>query len=430
LSHETLSPGVAAGTTPLRFRGREHTAAKRFWEGTQRVIAPAETIERVRPHFKRLGLTRLADITGLDRIGIPIVLSIRPNSFFLSVDAGKGFTAEAAKASAAMECVERFHGENADLTEIHASYDAVVERHVAMPFELLPVARAAHVSRAQPMSWTLGWDLLGQREVAVPTMMVRLEKRGRVAQPVPFQTGSNGLSAGNNLLEALSGGLLECVERDAVSCQRTAWERSGVPIPRVRLETIEHPAVNDLLDRFERAGVSVVLFDCTVDTGIPVYMAYVFDRVLRHIGIYRGYGAHLDPGIAMVRALTEAAQGRLIFVAGSRDDFFRHEYLRLKQGDDAEAIRFYEGLPATVDARECRSVAAASFEDDVRLILERLRDVGLEQVIVFDLTLPGFQVASIRVVVPGLEGYLFDYYAPGPRARRFIEHRKAEAGKV
>lgn len=415
----------AGPAQPIHHRGRAHAAAKRFWRGTQRVIPPDQTLARVRPHFKSLGLTRLANITGLDRIGIPTILSIRPNSPFLSVDAGKGFTVEAAMASAAMECVERYHGETAQLTELHGSYESVAAQHDVVPLERLPLARWAHFTPRTPVRWAIGWDLMRQCPAAAPSITVRLDKsRSQSRQPIPFQTGSNGLSAGNNFLEAVTGGLLELVERDAVTCQRMAWEQCGRPIPRVRLETVEHPLVCELLERFEAAGVGVVLFDCTVDTEVPTYMAFVYDRVLRHIGIYRGYGAHLDPGIAMVRALTEAVQARLIFIAGSRDDFFRHDYLRLKQGDDAATIQLIERLPATVDARARPSQATPTFEGDVGLVLERLRSVGLGQVIVFDLTHPEFEVSAVRVIVPGLEGYLFDYYTPGPRAAAYIrQHR-------
>jgi YcaO-like protein with predicted kinase domain len=414
---------------PFVFRGTPHAAAKGYWHGTQRVIPPAETVERIRPRFKDLGLTRLANITGLDRIGVPTVLSIRPNSALLSADAGKGFTVEAATASAVMECVERFHGETAQLQETRCSYERMSETCEMIAIDRLPLARGAHFSARQPVSWTLGWDLLGEREVAAPAMLVRLDKwRTRERVPLPFQMGSNGLSAGNNLLEAVDGGLLECVERDAVACQRVASERYGTPIPSVDLTTIEHPAVRELLDRFERAGVGTVLYDCTVDTGIPVYMAYVYDKQLRHIGIYRGYGAHLEPGIAMVRALTEAVQARLVFISGSRDDFFRHDYLRLKQGDDAATIERLERMPATVDARERPSLATSSFEGDIRLILDRLRSVGIEQVLVFDLTRPEFEAAAVRVIVPGLEGYMFDYYTPGPRALQFARS-DAEGGR-
>jgi YcaO-like protein with predicted kinase domain len=423
--------GTPAEAAPFWFRGQQHSAVKRFWHGTQRVIAPAETLERVRPHFRRLGLTRLANVTGLDRIGIPTILSIRPNSSFLSVDAGKGFTVEAAMASAAMECVERYHGENAVASEFRASYEEVAETRPTIPFDLLPLARDAHFAPRQPLEWTTGWDLIAQREVAVPVPLVRLQQRHLHGRGLtPFQTGSNGLAAGNNLLEALSGALLECVERDAVACHRIASERGGGPIPRVRLDTIVDPQVRDLLRRFERAEVGVVLFDCAVDTLVPVYMAYLYDRVSRHIGIYRGYGAHLDPAIAMIRALTEAVQARVIFVAGSRDDFFRHNYLSMKQGDDVSAIRDLERIPATVDGRHCRSSATATFQGDLQILLDRLRQIGISQVIVFELTEAPFTVAAVRVIVPGLEGYMFDYYAPGSRARAFTELRKAEVTKL
>jgi ribosomal protein S12 methylthiotransferase accessory factor len=148
-------------------------------------------------------------------------------------------------------------------------------------------------------------------------------------------------------------------------------------------------------------------------------MSYIDDQTTRHVGVVLGYGAHLDPAIAMARSLTEAAQGRAIYVGGARDDMFRHHYLNLKKADSESAITFLEGLPAVVDARQLTSAAATSFEGDALIVIDRLKAVGLDRVIVFDLTFPGFDVSVVRVIVPGLEGYMFDYYTPGPRARRF-----------
>lgn len=409
-------------TPPLRFRDTLHTARKEFWEGTQRVRSPAETLSVIRPYFPEIGLSRLANITGLDRIGIPIVLSIRANGPYLSVDAGKGFSLEAATASAAMECIERYSAETLELEQIQGSYDEVAARHDMIPAERLPLAKHAMFRTSWRLRWSLGWDLIGEREVAAPSLIVGMDGHTNPHELNPFQSGSNGLSSGNSLLEALNGGLLELIERDAVACHRYRQESRGIDIPRVRLETVRHAAVRELLDRFAAAAVSVVMFDCTVDTRIPVYMAYVYEQHSRHIGIYRGYGAHLDPAIAMIRALTEAVQGRLIFIAGSRDDFFRHHYLGLKQHDDLSTVRRLEAIPAEVDARERSSLATPTFEGDVRVILERLRAVGIDQAIVFDLTKPMFsQVSALRIIVPGLEGYMFHFYAPGRRARVFTE---------
>lgn len=428
VAHAASQEPGASAAPPLRFGGREYRAAKRFWKGTQRVISPGETLERIRPHFARLGLTRLANITGLDHIGIPVVLSVRPNGPSLSADAGKGFTVEAAAASAVMECVERYHAETATPPEFCASYERVAAQHAVVPFERLLRVRATHFTPRLPLHWTLGRDLMQERDVAVPTMWVRLDKKGRMGTaPLPFSSDSNGLAAGNELLEAVNGALLECIERDAVTCWRLAWGH-GDPPPRVRLETIEHPETRELLEHCRRAAVAVILFDCTVDTDIPVFMAYLYDRIQRHVGMYSGYGAHLDPGIAMVRAITEAVQGRLVYISGSRDDFFRHADLRWKLSDDAAAVRDIDAIPATVDARTRPSLATRTFEADIELILQHLRAVGIDQVVLFDLTQPHFDAAAVRVVVPRLEAPESEFCFPGERARAFVRRRRESRG--
>jgi YcaO-like protein with predicted kinase domain len=421
----TARPALTSNTGSVYIRGEPHHAAKVFWHGTQRVVAPAETLARITPYFGSIGLTRLADITGLDRIGIPVVLSVRPNAGYLALDAGKGFTLEAAKVSAAMECLERHHAETIRLPELRVSYEELSREHRVVPVELLPLARHSLFNPKLPERWALGWDIIQEAEVAVPAAMVPMERfRYGPDELVAFQTGSNGLASGNHFLEALEAGLLEVIERDAVACHMLAWQGPGRPIPRVRLDTVKSPLVRELLDRFEAAGVAPVLFDCRVDTDVPVFMAYIYDLRVRHIGMYRGYGAHLDPEIAMVRALTEAAQSRCVYIAGSRDDMFRRPFLRLKQSDYRATIEEIEAVPAVVDMHDARSQATTTFEGDVHVLLQKLQGVGLQNAVVFDLSLPDEPFAVVRVITLGLEGYMFDYYAPGPRARAFLERNQ------
>ena len=85
---------------------------KAYWAGTHRTVAPAETLARVRPLMPTMGITRIANITGLDRLGIPVVMVCRPNSRSIAVSQGKGLTLDAAKASGLMESVETFHAES------------------------------------------------------------------------------------------------------------------------------------------------------------------------------------------------------------------------------------------------------------------------------------------------------------------------------
>ena len=58
--------------------------------GTHRILSPAETVARVTPLMALMGITRVADVTGLDRIGVPVVMVCRPNARSLAVSQGKG----------------------------------------------------------------------------------------------------------------------------------------------------------------------------------------------------------------------------------------------------------------------------------------------------------------------------------------------------
>src|SRR5271155_3839226 len=86
--------------------------AKNFRRGTHRTISPSETWEWVRPLASRMGITRVGNVTGLDRIGIPVAVAVRPNSRSVSVSQGKGLDVAQAMTSALMEAVEGFHAED------------------------------------------------------------------------------------------------------------------------------------------------------------------------------------------------------------------------------------------------------------------------------------------------------------------------------
>jgi ribosomal protein S12 methylthiotransferase accessory factor YcaO len=86
---------------------------KAYRRGTHRTVDPAVTLARVQPYLARMGITRIANVTGLDRIGVPVVMVCRPNSRSLAVAQGKGLTLDAAKASGVMEAIELYHAVNA-----------------------------------------------------------------------------------------------------------------------------------------------------------------------------------------------------------------------------------------------------------------------------------------------------------------------------
>jgi len=88
---------------------------KGYRSGTHRLISPVETVSRVRPLMPVMGITRIANVTGLDVVGLPVVMVCRPNARSIAVSQGKGLDLAAAKASGLMEAVETYHAETIQL---------------------------------------------------------------------------------------------------------------------------------------------------------------------------------------------------------------------------------------------------------------------------------------------------------------------------
>ena len=394
--------------------GVPYEAPKGFHHGTHRTAPPERTLAAIWQAAPTVGLTRLADVTGLDRIGVPTVVGYRPNAPTLAVSGGKGFTTLAATVSAGMEAVEIWHAENPNVESVVAPYATLAREGLTMAEHHLPLMQNPLFDAHRPERWAWGWDLIAQRRVAVPYASVSMgdTNHAQTQRWTPFTAGSNGLAGGNHLLEATAAALFELVERDAVSCSKIA---DGGLSGRVDLDSVVDPLVRSLLDQFDAADITTYLFDCTVDTDIPTYMAIVADRIDMSMGLYQGYGAHLDPSIAMIRALTEAAQSRLLLIAGSRDDYFGRDQ-RMNRSNGANRHRLIDDLPVQTDAHRHANAASDSFGQDIHTIVSRLLAVGLESVVVVNLTHPEVGIPVARAVVPGLEGYLFDHYRPGPRA--------------
>jgi ribosomal protein S12 methylthiotransferase accessory factor len=191
--------------------------AKGHKSGTHRVISPRETVARVQPYLAPMGITRVANVTGLDTIGIPVVMACRPNARSLAVSQGKGFDLDAARASAVMESVEGYHSENVELPLKLASYRDLCVHHTVVDTDLLPrcwwhTAYHPHL----PLLWVEGQDWLQHESVWVPFQIVHGQYTAALRFDLrSFAITSTGLASGNHLLEVASHAISEVVERDA-----------------------------------------------------------------------------------------------------------------------------------------------------------------------------------------------------------------------
>jgi len=230
--------------------------------------------------LERAGITRIADVTGLDNIGVPTTLAIRPNALTIACSSGKGLTLEQAYVSGAMEGFELYAAETASPPSIRGSYRDVAGRYEMPPADDLPLTRWSLFSPEWPFHWFLGWDLIHQGEVPVPLALVGMSRSSALVASVgAFLVSSNGLGAGNSFLEAVTAGIYECIERDAIACQYHAALHRNHKIPIVDDETLRaYPLVAGVLDRCDQAEVDVVVYDCTADTNVPAYSALVYNR--------------------------------------------------------------------------------------------------------------------------------------------------------
>jgi ribosomal protein S12 methylthiotransferase accessory factor len=394
-------------------------------ERWRRTASPEETLNRLKPLMPVFGITRVANVTGLDTVGIPTVMVLRPNSRALSVSQGKGFTLAAAKASGVMESVESYHAERITLPLKLGSYEDLRYTHALVDVERLPRLASGKFTPFLPLLWVEGRSLATGSGVWVPFEMVHTN----YTLPLPtghgyFQASSNGLSSGNHIVEAIIHGLCEVVERDACALWRLGGE-AAQDDTRVDLETVADPVCRDLLARFARAGIEVGVWDATSDVGLPTFACRIVQGGGDHYAANRpaaGFGTHLVKEIALARALTEAAQSRLTHISGARDDLLRDEYEQFL--DPAEQARWLNRIRLGSPIRDFNEIApwhGQSLREDLDEILRRLRAAGLGEAIVVDLTKPEFNIPVVRVIVPGLEGV--DHspdYILGERARAVL----------
>ena len=182
------------------------------------------------PKAPQIGITRLGNVTGLDRIGIPVTVAVRPNSRSVSVSQGKGLGLSQALASALMEAIELFHAEEPAGRAVDASFlELSANARVVRP-GLLSGGEISLPDRTK-IRWIEGYDLLARETCWVPWDVVHTDYTLLTRHSIEqhhFVSGSNGLASGNHLVEAVSSAICELVERDAVAVwhARNIRERS------------------------------------------------------------------------------------------------------------------------------------------------------------------------------------------------------------
>ena len=343
----------------------------------------------------------------------------RPNSRSVAVSQGKGIDLASARASGLMEAAELYHAETITLPLRLCTYEELRYEHNVIDVEELPCGSRSQFHPNLRLLWCQGNDLLNGESVFVPYEMVHTN----YTTPFPdghgcFVSTSNGLASGNNMIEAISHGLCEVIERDATTLWKLCDDEK-LQTKAVDLRSVDDPICQEMLGKLQRAGLSVAVWDITSDIGVATFACCIVPRdnnAMWHCSVATGYGCHPVRDIALVRALTEAAQVRLTAISGLRDDFRRDSYKQFLDPDVLEAMRHrVMGSACTRRFSDVPDWQGETFEDDVEWELKCIRKVGIRRVVMVDLTKPEFALPVVRLIVPGLEPILELGYRPGRR---------------
>jgi len=196
---------------------------------------------------------------------------------------------------------------------------------------------------------------------------------------------------------------------------------------RLQAESLP-PPLDKLCRSAADAGLTLLLRWQPNDLGVPFFSALLADTDRWHPGFLNsGFGCHPDPGVAVVRAVTEAVQSRACFIHGGRDDL-------------CDYYRLFDGWPEARRRGHVEAVLAhwASGDDPVAFddvpgpvvhgtlgqaydaLLCGLERVGLNRLLRVVYTPPTLAVQVVRIIVPGCE---FAFEGRTRRVgRRLYEH--------
>jgi len=399
----------------------------RYFDCGQRSVDPSMTLSNYLEKRKIAGITRISDITDLDRLGIPVFSAIRPTAQDggVSVYSGKGATKDQAKASALMEGFERYSGERQDRDDDEVVLADFNDLNNPIDLKDLNIYKAIDLNDEDVLNkieWMEAIEISCEKTFEVPANAIfhpYISEKTKL-----FKSNTNGLASGNVLEEAVLHGIFEVVERDAWSI----FELTKINNTEIELENFKNPLIDDLLKRFKDNDIEIKLMDLTADVKIPTIVATADDRLLKDPALLSlGVGTHLDPEVAILRALTEVAQSRVTQIHGTREDTTRADFMRKAGYERMKKINshYFTHDDEKISVDDIKNKSSKSLKKNIEIATNQLKKAGLDKVLFKDLTREELGVNVVRVIIPKAELYSVDPDRIGNRAFDYEKMNKS-----
>lgn len=347
-----------------------------------------------------------------------------------SSSCGKGTTDIQAKVSGLCEAIERYSGVfRGDEHRITTSLRDLADRGIHQN-DILLLSERQYQERSEwnardhkfslvcepfdvdaQYEWSPVWSVTEERTKWLPTGHLYYSYPP-VSNKITFLPCSNGASTGASIEEATLQGFLELVERDAFAI----WWYPRTRQPRVDLSSYDNPYVRAMERRSTELGRELWVIDITSDLGIPVFVAFSRDLKGQPENITFAPGAHFDPEIALLRALTELNQMLPGIAPGPNgqgyafDDPHSADWWKNATVENQPYIYPDDSLP--MSKREHYSVPQTSdLLEDIAIARSLVESRGME-FLVHNQTRPDIGMPVVKVIVPGLR-HFWTRYASG-----------------
>lgn len=366
---------------------------KQTLRGTHRERTPEDTLALLEPYVLRAGVSRCADIAGLDELGIPVFAAIRPAAGLVQVASGKGVSAVAARVSALMEAIEHAAAERPPKASRFDSLRGLRRSgaHVLHPRVLPGFAHDRHFTDDRKISWVEAQHLGNGKATWVPA------SAAHALEPSLYEWTSNGLASGNSIVEATVHAIYEVVERHTLSLLVDGGSIDFAGCCALELDSIDDDVVRALVVRVRRR-VELRLLRLDIDWPLHTFIAVLLDPrpFARSSTVSLGYGAHLSPAIAAARAITEAAQSRLTFIHGAREDLPGEAY----RGEHRRVYDLFASIGAESSWSSLADGSTDDLERDLATVLACLETAGFHDLYRVVLEADD-NIAVVKVLVPG-----------------------------
>ena len=393
----------------------------------RRICTPRETIESLskNPNLNKLLLSNLTikRIDDSDILNIPVFRAITKDTKYMSW--GKGSTEDEAKASAIMELIEKYSMANYDKSLLKKGKFKEMSNAISRNEFPLTNRQKQLYSTEQIDEWGINWikgfSLTNNKEIYLPANLA-------VMNPLNLPNDiidNNGLGAGNSKEEAILHALCEVIERHL----EAVIFYNKIKTKKIDLSTIKNTELKGIINKFKNKGFEVYANDYTYNLGVPSISVFTYkERDYSNINETDKYylpfvrtGTNTDPEIAMIRALTEIAQVRSLFLHRTIS-----QNIDIVKAFDRHLETCQQELESRKNSEEMvldkvKNISNDNIKKEINTIVAQLAEKDYE-VFVCDLTNKDLNIPVVRIIIRGIQPLLNDDWSLDHPMSRISKH--------